>query len=114
MRNAAYLLQHHSFPSVDTYSFTAAGSPWLDHEWLSEIPFFLGFKAVGLRGMLVVYFVALVLIYAGVYYRSCRAGADCKDATIATVLAILLESSPSCWSSTPATERVVQFAQSID
>jgi hypothetical protein len=40
--------------------------------------------------MLVVYFAALVLIYAGVYYRSCRAGADCKDATIATVLAIFL------------------------
>ena len=90
MRNAAYLLQHHAFPSVDTYSFTAAGSPWLDHEWLSEIPFYLGFKAMGLRGMLVVYFAVLVMIYAGVYYRSCSAGADCKDATIATLLAIFL------------------------
>ncbi len=29
LRNAAYLFQHHSLPRVDTYSFTAAGSPWI-------------------------------------------------------------------------------------
>ena len=90
LRDAAYLFQHHSFPSVDTYSFGAAGSPWLNHEWLSEIPFYLGYKAMGLQGLLTVYFAVLVLIYAGVYYRSCRAGADCKDATLTTVLAISL------------------------
>ena len=90
MRNAAYLLQYHAFPGVDTYSFTAAGSPWLDHEWLSEIPFFLGFRAMGLQGILAVYFAVLVLIYAVVYYRSCRAGADCKDATLTTLMAIFL------------------------
>ena len=90
MRNAAYLLQYHAFPGADTYSFTAAGSPWLNHEWLSEIPFFLGFKAMGLRGMLAVYFAVLVLIFTGVYYRSCRAGADCKDAILTTLMAIFL------------------------
>jgi hypothetical protein len=90
LRNAAYLFQHHSFPRVDTYSFGAAGSPWMNFEWLSEVPFFLGFKAMGLQGILAVFSAVLVLIYAGVYYRSCRAGADCKDATIATLLAIFL------------------------
>jgi hypothetical protein len=90
LRDAAYLLQHHSFPSVDTYSFTAAGSPWMNFEWLSEVPFFLAFKAMGLQGLLLVYFSLLVLIYIGVYHRSCRAGADCKDATLATLLAIFL------------------------
>ena len=90
LRNAAYLFQHHSFPSVDTYSFSAAGSPWMNFEWLSEVPFFLGFKALGLQGLLAVYFAVLVLIYVGVYYRSCRAGADCKDAAVATLGAICL------------------------
>ena len=77
-------------PHVDTYSFGAAGAQWLNHEWLSEIPFFFGFKAMGLQGILAVYFSVLVLIYLGVYYRSCRSGADCKNATIATLLAIFL------------------------
>jgi hypothetical protein len=90
LRNARYLLQYHSLPRVDTYSFTAAGFPSLDFEWLSEIPFLLGFKAMGLQGILAVYFAILVLIYIGVYYLACRAGADCKNATVATLLAILL------------------------
>lgn len=90
LRNGAYLVQHHAFPRVDTYSFGAAGAPWLAHEWLSEVPFFLAFKATGLGGLLTVYFVILVLIYAGVYWRSCQAGADCKNATVTTLLAILL------------------------
>ena len=90
LRNAAYLFQQHAFPRVDTYSFGAAGSPLLTFEWLSEIPYFLGFRAMGLQGLLLVYFAVLVLIYIGVYYRSCRAGADCKDATITTLLAIFL------------------------
>jgi hypothetical protein len=90
LRNAAYFFQNHTIVRVDTYSFTAAGSPWLNFEWLSEVPFFLGFKAMGLQGILAVYFAVLVLIYAGVYYRTCRAGTDCKDATLATLLAISL------------------------
>ena len=62
----------------------------MNFEWLSEVPFFLAFKAMGLRGVLVVYFAVLMLIYTGVYYRSCRAGADCKNATVVTLLAIFL------------------------
>jgi hypothetical protein len=90
LRNARTLLQFHSFPRIDTYSFSAAGSPWMNFEWLSEVPFFLGFKAMGLQGLLTVYFAVLVLIYVGVYYRSCRAGADCKDAVVATLGGICL------------------------
>jgi hypothetical protein len=90
LRNARTLLQSHSFPRMDTYSFSAAGSPWMNFEWLSEVPYFLGFKALGLQGLLAVYFAVLVLIYIGVYYRSCRAGADCKDAAVATLGAICL------------------------
>jgi len=90
LRNAAYFLQHRSFPLVDTYSFGAAGSRWLNHEWLSEVPLYLGYKIMGLRGMLAVFFAVLVLIYAGVYYRAFRAGADCLSAAVATLLAIFL------------------------
>jgi hypothetical protein len=89
LRNARYLVQYHSFPRVDTYSLGAAGAVWLPHEWLSEVPFYLGFRAMGLQGIFTVYFVLVFLIFAGVYYLACRAGADCKDATVVTCLAIL-------------------------
>ncbi len=90
MRDARTLLEHRIFLRSDTYSFTTYGTPWINFEWLSEIPYYLGYKAAGLQGLLLVYFVVLILIYVGVYYRCWRAGADCKDAAIATLAAICL------------------------
>ena len=90
MRNARTLLEQHSFSGFDSYSFTAAGSPWMNFEWLSEVPLYLGFRAMGLQGLLLVYFAVLVLIFIGVYYRCCHSGADCKDAAVATLGAICL------------------------
>jgi hypothetical protein len=90
MQNARHLLATHSFPSVDTYSFTAGGSPWLDHEWLSEIPLYLGFRAGGLRGLLLVYASVLALIFAAVFYRCLHSGAEAGNAAFITLGAIVL------------------------
>ena len=90
LRDARSLLHNHVFLRMDTYTFTVAGSPWINFEWLSEVPYYLAYQFAGLRGMLAVYFVVLSLIYIAVYYRTSRAGADCKDAAIATLGAICL------------------------
>lgn len=90
LRNADNLLHNHSFSGIDTYSFTAAGTPWISFEWLSEVAYYLAFKAMGLQGILLLFFAVLVVIFTAVYYRSCRAGADCKDAAITTFGAICL------------------------
>lgn len=90
LRDGAYVAQHHAFPGIDLYSSGAAGARWLDHEWLSEVLFYAAYKAMGLRGVLLLSFTAVVLIYAGVYYLSCIVGADCKDAALATLVAISL------------------------
>ncbi len=88
--NARNLLQNHSLSRIDTHTFTVAGSPWMSFEWLSEVPFYLVFQRAGLQGIVVVYATALLLIITGVYYRSWRAGADCKDAAVATLGAICI------------------------
>ncbi len=90
LRSAADFVQHPSFSSLDTYSFTAAGSHWTNFEWLSDLLFYAAYKAMGLLGMMGLYSAAMVLIFAGVYYRSCRAGANCKDAALATFAGICL------------------------
>jgi hypothetical protein len=84
LRNACNLVQQHSFSGIDTYSFTAAGTPWISFEWLSEVAYFLAFKAMGLQGVLLLFFTVLVAIFTAVYYRSWRAGANSKDAVITT------------------------------
>jgi hypothetical protein len=88
--NARNLLQHHSLSGIDTHTFTVAGASWMSFEWLSEIPFYLAFRVAAWQGVLLVYSVVMVLIFAGIYYRSCRAGADCKDAAVATLGAICI------------------------
>src|SRR5580704_8973512 len=41
LRNAESLLKYHQFLRYDSYSFTVAGHPWINSEWLSEIPYYL-------------------------------------------------------------------------
>ena len=90
LRSARDLLLTHNFSPVDTYSFTAAGSKRMNYEWLSEVAYFLAYRAAGLRGILSLYFAVLVAMFAGVYYLCCSAGSDCKNATLPTLLGIFL------------------------
>ena len=32
------ILRTHHFPTSDAYSFTVRGAPWIDYEWLGELP----------------------------------------------------------------------------
>ena len=68
MRNAQYLFQHHQFPRYDMYSFTVAGHPWVNTEWLSEVPFYLAYQAFGLAGLKSLSFFALDTIFLLLLY----------------------------------------------
>lgn len=92
LRNAQELLTTHSFLRVDLYTFTSAGAPLLNHEWLSELPYYLSFRAWGLSGLVVVYLVLLWLIFAGVYYIALRRGANYGDAALVTMAGVALGS----------------------
>jgi hypothetical protein len=48
----ATILATHHFPTTDTYSFTAYGSPWIAYEWLGEVLLGAVQHAWGLRGLL--------------------------------------------------------------
>src|SRR5215470_18720115 len=70
MRNAQYLMQNHQLPRHDSYSFTVAGHPWINHEWLSEIPYYLAWQAGGLSGVNAVMFATICSIFLGLLYLS--------------------------------------------
>ena len=90
LRNGQQIVQSHVIPRIDTYSFGASGSPWLDHEWLSEAFFFLAYKVFALRGVVLLYFGLLALIYGAVYSLSFSRGADPITSLLVTSLAVLL------------------------
>jgi hypothetical protein len=62
LRNAQYLIAHHTLPNLDTYSFTVVGHFWMDPEWLAEIPYYLGH-----RSMLSDLVLTLLALYGGLF-----------------------------------------------
>ena len=42
-----------SLPETDPYSYTAQGLPWINHEWLSEILYYLIYASLGSTGLLI-------------------------------------------------------------
>jgi len=90
LRNAQYLLTNRHFPNVDAYSFTAAGSPWLNFEWFSEIFYYGAFSAFGLRGIFFVFASALAVLLVAVFGLCVKEWKDPFAAAIATIFGALL------------------------
>jgi hypothetical protein len=90
LRNAQYLFTTHHIPSTDMYSFTLGGSPWIDHEWLSEIPYYLANRAFGLRGVFWLYILTVDLILLLIFYFSYRYSENVKAAWVATSFGVML------------------------
>jgi hypothetical protein len=45
------ILRTHSFPTVDEYSYTRAGTPWIAKEWLSQVLFSVAYSRAGWFGV---------------------------------------------------------------
>ena len=76
LRNAQFFFTNYKFPDVDTFSLTAAGSPWINHEWLSEIFYYTAFNALGLQGIFFLCTFVLALIVTAVFLLSLREAKD--------------------------------------
>ncbi len=92
LRNAQYLFQHHQLPRFDMFSFTVAGHPWINHEWLAEIPFYLAWRAWGLLGLKTLEILLLQLIFAGVLYLGWKESENFKAAFVACAFCSFLAS----------------------
>lgn len=92
LRNAKQIVETFAVPSVDLYTFTSAGAPILDYEWLSELFYYAAFQNMGQRGLLAVYVVLLLASYGGVYYLACRRGADRSAGAVVTILGVAIGS----------------------
>jgi hypothetical protein len=47
LKTGALILKTGSVPTSDPFSFTAAGAPWIDHEWLFQVLLYLGHQWIG-------------------------------------------------------------------
>jgi hypothetical protein len=69
LADARILTESHHFIHVEPYSFSVASQPWVNPEWLSELPFWFGYRIFGLVGIYLVTWLALSANICCVYWR---------------------------------------------
>ena len=70
LRSGQEIVASHHVPRRDIFSYTRYGQAWIAHEWLSEVIFFLIFRAASWAGLM----VAFAGVIAGTFlllYRQC-------------------------------------------
>ncbi len=92
LRNAETLVSTHHFPNQDLYAFTTRGLPWVNPEWLAEIPYYLGYRLLDDRGIFLVMLIAVELIVFGVLLLCYRRCGEVKAAFLASWVALLFAS----------------------
>ena len=85
LRDAQYVLRTGHFPNFDSYSFTAAGAPWIDHEWLSELFYYGAYHAFGLRGVFLLFTFLLSVMAVTVFCLALRYSGNPYAAAITTL-----------------------------
>ena len=70
LANARSLLSQFRFVRAEPYSFTVAGQSWVNPEWLSELPFWFGYKLFQLKGVYVATWLGVSANLVVLYWRS--------------------------------------------
>ena len=90
LENARYLLTHHQLPRVDTYSYTAAGQPWINHQWLAEVPYYLAWRVWGLPGVNALFVLLIEAILLGIFFLSYKSSGNLKGSWVVTCFCVFL------------------------
>ncbi len=90
LRNAEVFVQSHSVVHQDFYSFTAAGSRWMNEAWLGELPYYFAWQWFGIRGIYLVMLAEVELILLGVFGLAYLESKNVKAAFCASWLAVWL------------------------
>lgn len=62
-----WILLHHTIPTVDPFSFTLFGHPWIAMEWLADVAYGAAFALAGYAGVAALVAAALVILHAIVF-----------------------------------------------
>lgn len=80
-----FILAAGNVPTTDPFSWSAAGRPWVAHEWLSEVLMALAFRAAGWNGIAILTGAALAFVFTAIALRGAQ-GLPPQRAVLAVVL----------------------------
>jgi hypothetical protein len=90
LRDAEILINTHHFIRYDLFSYTAAGAPWMNHEWLAELPFYAAWRLGGSQGLHVITLLIIEMIMFGVFGLALCRSRNVIASVVLTVLGTLL------------------------
>ncbi len=70
LRAGAWMVEHHQVLTVDAFSTTRYGQPWINHSWLSQIPLYFVWQSLGYAGLNLLTAIMVTAAWWFVYARS--------------------------------------------
>lgn len=89
LRDAAQLLHTGHFIRTETWTFTVAGQPWINFEWMAELPYYFAYQWMGDLGLYFVMMLLMEAIIGGVYLLCRLRSGSWNAAFLASVAAVL-------------------------
>jgi hypothetical protein len=88
-----WIVTHKALPLTDSWSFTRAGQPWLQHEWLSDLVFQLWVNLFGMNSLVYWKWSILILTFLLLFHVARRLTTD-PLASCASVLVAVATAAP--------------------
>lgn len=88
LRNAQELVRTGHFVHHDAWTFTVAGRPWINFEWLAELPFYFAYQRLGLQGLYLTMMAVASAVVLGIYYLGWLSSGDWNAAFLSAFVGI--------------------------
>lgn len=88
IRTGEFILQNGRVPTVDLFSFTKTGQPWIAWEWLSDVAMALAHRIEGLAGVVLLAMLLLGVTSVSIYRGAVAEGSHRSIAIALTGLAM--------------------------
>ena len=90
LRAGGEIIDTRSIPSVDTWTFTAAGVPWVDQQWAAQVFLAAFYRLGGWTGLVLLRAILTAVVVGATLAIARRRGMDIRIAAIITVIAFVV------------------------
>ena len=90
LRAGGEIIDRRAIPSVDTWTFTAAGLPWVDQQWGAQVVLAAVYRLAGWTGLVVLRAALTGVLVAATLVAARRRGCDTRIAAILTLIAFVV------------------------
>lgn len=90
LRAGAEILDGRGIPTVDTWTFTAAGTPWVDQQWGAQVLLALIYRGAGWTGLVVLRAALAAVIFGCLFEIGRRRGLGLRRSAWLTLAAFVI------------------------